>query len=253
VQKRISLVNFLSPDRSIIRYVVGTAALTVAIQFLYDLSKETFALSGATALAAVLIALVLLMFWWDVRRAQQGSEIVPKMKPIDPHRGLILLVSPGNLEVPLKAIEHHQERLEHCWLLASNVSLSTADELVRIVHQRWPQVEIVNDKNRLVDPEDLESTWQRVREIYTKLGPEVNLSAGDIIADITGGTKPMTAGMAFACLDPDRDMEYMYVPRNPEDGTPASDRLVPMLIRKERAGRPGAVQAESREPAGGQS
>lgn len=228
----VSLTNFLSPDRSIIRYVVGTAALTVTIQFLYDISKEWLGVPGAIGLVFALIVIVLTMFWWDIRRARKRSEFVPEKKPIDPRKGLIILVSPSNMHVPLSGIEHHQKKLSHCWLLASKESQPTADDLVKIIHQRWPQVKIADVKNMEVNAHDVESTWKRVREIFTSLGPQNNLTERDIIADITGGNKLMTAGMALACMAPNRDMEYMYVPRNPVDGEPISDKLIPLLISK---------------------
>jgi len=34
------------------------------------------------------------------------------------------------------------------------------------------------------------------------------------VADISGGTKPMAAGMALACLARNRDMQFMKRPRD---------------------------------------
>lgn len=39
-----------------------------------------------------------------------------------------------------------------------------------------------------------------------------------MIADVTGGTKPMMVGMIFACMSPSRTLEY--VPATYESGGP---------------------------------
>lgn len=43
---------------------------------------------------------------------------------------------------------------------------------------------------------------------------QAGLMPDDLIADITGGTKPMTTGMGLACLVRNLDMEYMKAPRD---------------------------------------
>jgi hypothetical protein len=43
---------------------------------------------------------------------------------------------------------------------------------------------------------------------------KAGLKPNEIIADITGGVKPMTAGMTLACVARNRNMQYMKVPRD---------------------------------------
>jgi hypothetical protein len=40
------------------------------------------------------------------------------------------------------------------------------------------------------------------------------LQPHEIVADISGGTKAMTAGLTLACLARDRDMQFMKRPRD---------------------------------------
>ena len=70
----------------------------------------------------------------------------------------------------------------------------------------------------------MEDTYTQVLRIYEEELPQRGLKAEEIIADITGGQKPMTAGMALACLAKNLDMQYMKARRN-EQGEP--DLTVP--------------------------
>jgi hypothetical protein len=208
-----SLIEFLSPEHSIIRYVVGTAALTVAIQFVYDQLTLGFGAAGAGALIAALLILALLMFWWDYRR-RHIQKSTPRFQPIQPRQGLVILVSSGNEEVPLKLVEHHAVALSQVWLISSKESLMTADRLVEAIHERWPGVVVHPTADYVVDAESPRSAWDVVKRIFD----ESELASANLVVDITGGTKLMSIGASLACSEPGRDMEYLVTPRRPQDG-----------------------------------
>jgi hypothetical protein len=224
------LMDFFSPERSLVRYIVGTAALTVLVQFFYDLSKEFFGTAGAALLALVLIFIVVGIFWWDYRQTTRGATLRPREKPITPHKGLILLISPGKKELPLTAIEHHLESLKYCWLVASQGSLDTAKDLEVEISRRHPEIKVFDARDTMVDPENIESTYDVVNRIYEVMTPSLGLKESEIVADITGGQKPMTAGMALACSTPIRKMQYMKTLRD-KDGEPIRGAMpLPVLI-----------------------
>ncbi|MDP9378883.1 MAG: hypothetical protein M3Q29_01805 [Chloroflexota bacterium] len=50
------------------------------------------------------------------------------------------------------------------------------------------------------------------------------LAEGDLIVDITGGTKPMTAGAVLACREQGVAVQYMYAQRDPVTGELLRDR-----------------------------
>jgi hypothetical protein len=66
---------------------------------------------------------------------------------------------------------------------------------------------------KAASPADAQDTFDVVNRVYRQSG----LEPGEIIADFTGGTKPMTVGMIMACLPVERELEY--VPFNPESKT----------------------------------
>ncbi len=48
-----------------------------------------------------------------------------------------------------------------------------------------------------------------VRSVFEQFAPRVGLAPSDIIADMTGGTKSMTAGMVLACSDFNAVLEHV--------------------------------------------
>jgi hypothetical protein len=61
---------------------------------------------------------------------------------------------------------------------------------------------------------DAQSTYRAVREIFEREVAEVGLTADDVIADITSGTKPLTAGMVLAALTCGGALEYVQSQRD---------------------------------------
>jgi hypothetical protein len=219
---RDRLLVFFDPNRSIAFFVVGTAALTVAITVMYDTVKESLGLWGAWGLALLLVVVaVAAITYQTVRRRVVGRVgISEEMKP-KPRRGLILLVSPHPGTAPY-AIKYHLGTLKACWLLASSDSARVAEQLYKEYQDQIPY--IAYGREYTVDPDKIEDTYMQVLRICEEELPNRGLKVEEVIADITGGQKPMTAGMALACLAKNLDMQYMKARRS-EQGEP--DRNVP--------------------------
>jgi len=56
---------------------------------------------------------------------------------------------------------------------------------------------------------DAQDTFDQVNRVYRVDASRLQLAAEEIIADFTGGTKPMSVGMIMACLPVDRSLEYV--------------------------------------------
>jgi hypothetical protein len=219
---RDRLLAFFDPNRSIAFFVVGTTVLTVAVTVMYDTVKDSLGLWGAWGLALLLVVVAVAAITYQVvrRRVVGQVGISEEMKP-KPRRGLILLVSPHPGTAP-HAIEYHLGTLEACWLVASPDSVKMAGQLHQDYRDRIPY--IAYGMGYTVDADEVEDTYTQVLRIYEQELPQRGLKAEEVIADITGGQKPMTAGMALACLAKNLDMQYMKAWRN-ERGEP--DRSVP--------------------------
>ncbi len=154
---------------------------------------------------------------------QERTQQIPRPSEListtaTPAHGLILLISPRRSTERLEdmasyqAILYHLRQLTHCWLIATTGeggSLATAQELVRY----FPHVK--STIWQVFDPTHVDETFALVEHIYTTDIPAAGLTAAIVIADITGGSKPMTAGMVLACGS-QRTMQYMvYQPEGP--------------------------------------
>lgn len=208
-------------SRSPIYFLLGALALAVAGNMLSDLAKHYFAPQGETGrLWLILIgslaslgALILLAFSAGVIRRKWDEPFVYRIidfsKPTRA-RGLITIVSTNESAHLKKALEYHGEQLERVWLLATEDTSATAEQLKQEYESEDCQIIV----QHLGNPFEPLHTKQVVELIYsTQLE---NLSESDVIADFTGGTKPMTAGMIFACLSSKRRLQY--IPVKPESG-----------------------------------
>ena len=186
---------------------------------------KIFFVSLCLMIVALTVPVLLAWLWqksqFNIARMHiSGREFrLPERK-----RGLIALVS--RADSVMHAVRYHFEkngRLERVWLIPSDErdqekfgpsSIGIAKEIetqctaLASGANRTLTVEISGE----VSPGDAQDTFDHVNRIFRVSG----LAADQIIADFTGGTKPMTVGMIMACLPRERDLEY--VPYNPQTG-----------------------------------
>jgi hypothetical protein len=158
--------------------------------------------------------IVLLIGVWQTVYFRDASGFVRRgLQQPDGKRGLILLVS--NPESAMYAIAYHasQGRLEQVWLLPSDErdveqfgmsTLPKAEEIRQRCAEQFPRLMVEVIKHR-ISPADSQDTFDQVNRIYRQCGYE----PGEMIADFTGGTKPMSVGMIMACLPSERELEYV--------------------------------------------
>jgi hypothetical protein len=160
-------------------------------------------------------------------RIQQLNDYLP---------GLILIMSPRrhHEESPAeRAIFYHlhgnqPSRLKHCWLICISKSQQAAKELeARLIQQVFSQTlmlhygenYIMNDpenpkeKLSLLVPEDAVNDPIYIKRlvncIYADAYQKYNLDESEIIANFTGGTKPMTVGVVLSGINPSRRLQYI--------------------------------------------
>jgi hypothetical protein len=141
-----------------------------------------------------------------------------KLIPPEGKKGLILLVS--NKDSALFAIKYHYEikkTLERVWLIPSNAlsaetfgpSTRPTAGLIEMECKALAEKESrslnVETHPTGVSPADSQDTFDYVRRIFRESGYE----ADELIADFTGGTKPMSVGVIMACLPAERELEYV--------------------------------------------
>jgi hypothetical protein len=226
-------------------FIFGALALAVLGNVFTDLVKlyigsearQLWLIFGVAA--GLLVLVVVLAYGVGAIRARlataDGLAVINQPRP-QQYRGLIAYVSLAQRAHLEKALQYHGEALERVWLLATKDAQELAKELQAEYASPKRIVQIIALSNEW----DLQAARAVVEQIYQEqLGA---LKEEDVIADFTGGTKPMTVGMIFACLSPARHLEY--VPARYGTGEPEPLEPVEYFL----GAAPTASLAESAQP-----
>jgi hypothetical protein len=192
---------------------------------------ETPARLAQLVAIGVAAAVALGVLYWALGQERREQVLVPQELQPPQFPGLIILVGPGRRgEDPLQgsggpAIEYHLGKQEEgeppslcLWMIASEEGIPVAENLRSQYQDRCKKIEIVPIGRAF----DIRETYRAVREIYLQKAKDKGLSPDQVIADFTGGTKMMSAGMVLACGDR-WPMQYM-------SGMPGAQPL-PILVR----------------------
>jgi hypothetical protein len=163
-----------------------------------------------------LAIVTLLAVYWLATREKPRELTTPDMRP-SKMPGLIVLVGTGRKDTTPEELSHHvaiQYHLEAnpaqlvCWLIATEGLHGAMDAAVEVAAQykhKCRDIQIKPVKSGF----DVQEMYQLVQSIYQEAEQMYELSADKVIADFTGGTKPMSAGMILACGD-QRPMQYVF-------------------------------------------
>jgi hypothetical protein len=138
------------------------------------------------------------------------------------------------MQVPLEAIRHHLEdgALRHIWVLATSDikdetgkiirpgshGLVAACERILRAGLGWRGVTVHHcgdEPELIVPPYNVRQAFAVVDRVYRQEAPRAGLADMDVIADITGGTVTMTAGMLLACALLRRPLQYTAADNDP--------------------------------------
>jgi hypothetical protein len=207
----------------IVAFVLGVVAVGVLSNFVFSVTFDpaTFVMDRTARTLIVVGAFVLLAYaayCYDLRQAWRTRKITAtfdERRRAKPHAGLIWLLSPRDIEAPLFAIRYHHVEgsavLQHCWVLISPGATAAYDRLAARVEEVGYKVEL---HPVALSGETIEATYQAIDHIYGAEAERAGLQADQIIADLTGGLKTMTAGMVMACLPHGRQLEYIESDRD---------------------------------------
>lgn len=159
------------------------------------------------------------------------------VKPLErTYPGLIVAMSPSDRSPAALAIAFHREQggqgnlgnLRHCWIICTEKSLPYADSLasrlaaaglMQSLDLHYGRYEMDDSqqpgqKLSLLVPDELVDDPNYILRLVDAIYAEAAefsepLLASEIIADYTGGTKGITAGMLLACSRPERSLQYI--------------------------------------------
>jgi hypothetical protein len=221
--------------------VIGGLGLVIFGSGLYAMLSGDAAFDGRHVGVTLLGVLAALSLWWLLARIQHmiatDTGLTEVRKSFARRRGLIVLLSlpskPGSLTVADVAIEHHAlaedvggEPLEHCWLIGTPavIEMTKSNRTQYSPEIAWHEVPLPID-----GPEDPTAAYKATTSAYVH-AQEVRLGREEIVADISGGTKLLTVGMALACLDLNLDIEV--VTADYSTGRPMKKDVVAVEIKR---------------------
>jgi len=218
---------FLQPGQTPFLYLLFSMGLAVATNALYEQFKIMFSAPMSVLIITISVLLILvgvtiLARWFFLPKVVIGK--------IAPKRALIVLVSQGELKnIPAsEAIKFHysprkgNHTLEYCWLLRTP---APEEEPPKPARSSWFNAQSIEKKYRgkvkmfqksieFDDPETSSiAVEQAVREAR-KFG----IKPSDMVADVTGGTKMMSMGMALASIAAGIEMTYLKAKKTLPDG-----------------------------------
>jgi hypothetical protein len=204
--------------------LLGAFALgLIMIGILSNLAYDLLVLPGSVlpvfwqplAASLILIVAAYLLFWIDQRRWRAVAVKVDESRLAPAHAGLIWLLGP-RIEHLLFALEYHYQRdgARHCWVVMERnaPSIQNAyDQLTdEILKNEWD----IQAHPVYIAHLDAKSAYEAVHTIFVREAEEEGLSPGQVIADITSGTKPLTAGMLLAAITVNGNLEYIESERD---------------------------------------
>lgn len=154
-----------------------------------------------------------------------NREVSAEQKPT-PRRGLIVLVSPEAVSVETRqltqaafdALDYHRPALTACWLIATageRSSLGAAQWLAAYCTHRG----ITSTIWQIQDPSSFEEVLTTMHVILQGELGAAQLQPNEVIADITGATKPMSIGVLLTCQQKVA-IQYMVKAEGAMDSTP---------------------------------
>ena len=251
---RKTIDSLAKPNKYPIIFFVFTIAISIATNGLSDLLLDTLGtwLETKYGLSKIfwqigivsILSITLLLSISNIKRLITnifGDRSLITEAPDElsaTFSGLIIFASLTVDSAAKIAIQHHWKEskgdLKHCWIICGgDKALAITKEIIKslnipenIFHfdSDYPLSDPENPKNQLslvINPEDANDPNQIrkiVEAIYQDAKENYDLDNSDIIADYTGGTKSMTAGLVLACASPDRRLQYVlsdYIDNKP--------------------------------------
>jgi len=215
-----SMQPFLEPGAIPILFLVGATLLGVIGNSVYDFLSDLFGTPGEVFAFSV-TTLAALVIIYAVYQRYASPRIVVGDAPASPREGLIVLVSQGiyKQNAAVTAIKYHLPRLKYCWLLTSGKPGeepspgSAADGPYQSAYKNAEDIQNEFQATgrdifiREIDPEDPRTIYKEIEAIYQEARRK-KLLPSELVADYTGGTKSMTAGMVLGSINIRCYVEY---------------------------------------------
>jgi hypothetical protein len=181
--------------------IVVAFVVNLLTTWLTEIGGAAIAWPTVALLAGLTVAFVIAYHQREVRRRGVGIGAPIDLPNPKQYKGLVFLFS--RADTLREAINYHRPQLLHCWLIVTPHMQARAMETIgQITDVRF-------SIHALENHFDTEACYRAVRHIFQEEAPQQHIAPSDIIADMTGGTKPMTAGLLVACLEGEYALEHI--------------------------------------------
>lgn len=235
------LIELLRRHRNLVILLVSGLLAPLLTNLASSWLEMTIGRTPNRLMQLLAVGVALIVGLWVLHLAlgrREPLELVAEEERPPRYPGLIVLVGTGRKDAEPDelshnlAIEYHLnceeadgDVLRVCWLIATS-GVRGSVPVAREVRERYSDrcqlhIRVLNSAF------DVQEMYQLVRRIYTEEAAEHGLAPQQIIADFTGGTKPMSAGMILACQDR-WPMQYMF-------GRKGEVASTPLLVRFQSA------------------
>lgn len=152
---------------------------------------------GFLVWAILAICTVIFVYLYELTRRQQRRKGAALGTPADREHpmqseGLVFLIT--NEAALREAIEYHRPVLKHCWLIVTPEMQPVAGGVVNQFK------EIQFSLKPISDLYNTRACYDTANHIFEHEAPLQQIPLSQVMADITGGTKPMTVGLLLACV-----------------------------------------------------
>ena len=246
MKPRVEIKSFLdvlllgsAPSKTLLAaFFLGLIIIGILSNLAYDLlltPQDTAQLSWRPLLASLLLFIIAYALFqqdrhWRLRKMQIE---VDESRLAKPHQGLIWLLGP-NYTPLLPVLQHHLKGsgAKICWLIMQEDNPAVHNAYIKL--NEWVKEEAWKTRVLPVYISDIDakSTYRAAYTIFTRESAEEGISADQVIADITGGTKPMTAGLLLAALSANGDLEYVESTRDEQGQVIQGSQRVVMVDTK---------------------
>jgi hypothetical protein len=195
-------------------FLCGLLFITLFGELLYNLLTTPESVTGSNLLvlagAGSVLFLVAAGLWYLHLRGLRLNTFMRESQIVPQRRGLILILSPNQTELPVMVMHHHRPVLQHVWLIGMTEQLTIAQTLERLQ-------QIVTEDDTLkgvtiipvsIDTLDVRTAYDAVERIFSDLIPR-GMNEEEVVVDITGGLKTLSVGAALACTLNRWSMSYI--------------------------------------------
>jgi hypothetical protein len=187
--------------------VFTTVLLALSVNVLSTALTTWGGVGWSLAVMAVLMAAMVLYARAISDRMVRSEPFCLKEVHNPPKKQGLLFLFQFNQEPLMKAVEYHRPDLQRCWLLATPELKDQAEAAARNIEALYSEIGCT--ALALSSLYDTADCYRAALDVFDRRAAEAALSPAHLIADITGGTKPMTIGVMLACFQKGYAIEHV--------------------------------------------